>query len=72
MLNLNIKATQKSYKYLKEWKGAQVYVLALHRGEVEECAKAQMLGSIITNEECRHIQHTKQNMPKLAELAMLL
>ena len=55
MLNLNIKATQKSYKYMNEWKGAQVYVLALHRGMVEECAKAQMLGSIITNEECRHL-----------------
>ena len=40
---------------MNEWKGAQVYVLALHRGEVEECAKAQMLGSIITNEECRHL-----------------
>ena len=55
MLNLNIKGTQKSYKYMKEWKGAQVYVLVLQPDTLEKCAKAQMLGSIITNEECTHL-----------------
>ena len=57
---------------MNEWKGAQVYVLALHRGEVEECAKAQILGSIITNEECRHLSHSRKNMVKLSELAIAL
>ena len=53
-------------------KGVQCYVLCRQAMLEEECAKVQMLASIITNEECRHILHTKQNMPKLAELAMLL
>jgi len=53
-------------------KGVQAYVLALHREGPIESAKAQMLASIISNEECRHLYHSRKNMVKLVELAQTL
>lgn len=57
---------------MKNLKGVQVYVLALHPSAAEDCAKAQILASVLNNEECRHLLHSKINMVALAELAMTM